>query len=351
LPSERFKTWTDYTKFALGVEDRYEDPLKMKGGSKVPDAVPSLVDRNRAMGIDFGPQFTGLALSLGGVNTVPLGTLQTGDDWKETALKIVQIVSTRRVKDMVVGMPLEKDGTEGKIANLVRHFSQILSDATLLVLGPNVTVYVWDERFSTAYAAVRLITRPKFDGAAFKSWLDGQRGLSFGAKALLDAEAARTILEHWLEKDPNTETLNKERSERVAPSKEACLAYLQWIRRKLLRPLQRPQEPAGPGKAGWEWADLHPETELLDPEEYMRRKADFDRYMKGMDQFGNRDYELSVRKQRQQEEKERDRRVEELQDDSPLREAFKAATTGTGDTSQYKGLRGHPDSWTGPKPR
>eukprot|EP00971_Amphidinium_carterae_P157309 3118610-Amphidinium_carterae.1 len=68
---------------------------------------------------------------------------------------------------------------------------------------------------------MRLVTRPRFDGALFKTWLDGQRGLDSNAKALLDSEAARAILEHWLEKDPTTEELNKERSERVAPSKQA----------------------------------------------------------------------------------------------------------------------------------
>jgi len=339
-----FESWTDYTRHALGVEDRFEDPEYEQAS---PGFRASLGDRRRSLGIDFGPQFTGLALSLGGTNTVPLGTLQTGEDWKETALKIVQIASTRRVRDVVVGMPLEKDGSEGKIARLVRHFTQILADATLLVSGPNTTIYLWDERFSTAYAAVRLITRPRFEGGAFKSWLDGQRGLAFGAKALLDAEAARTILEHWLEKDPRTEIINKERSERVAPSREACMSYLSWRKREVFLP--RPKEPSGPGKEGWEWADLHPEEELMDPDEFMRRRETLDQYMEGMDRFGDREFELEKRKKEQRKEKDRERLIEDLQDDSPVRDAFRAATAGDGDDEKYQGLRAPKDSYMEPR--
>lgn len=158
--------------------------------------------------------------------------------------------------------------------------------------------------------------------------------MSFGAKSLLDAEAARTILEHWLEKDPHTGVLNKERSERVPPSKEACLELLKWKKRKLLRP-RRPKEPAGPGKEGWEWADMHPDEELVDPDEYMRRQEDFSRVMEGMDKFGDRETEL--RKRRQQTREERDRTARSADGRrAPEREAFRAATADS--SGKYDGL-------------
>merc|ERR1719215_1388380 len=114
-------------------------------------------------------------MSMGGTNTIAMGTLETGTDWKDTAIKIAQMVSTRRARDVVIGHPLEKDGTEGQIGTLVRHFAQLVADASLLLLGGNTTVFLWDERFSTTYAAMRLTARPRFDSAAFKNWLDGQR--------------------------------------------------------------------------------------------------------------------------------------------------------------------------------
>jgi len=280
-----YDDWTDYTRHAAGIEDYGPDSPQGQGNR----IVPEVFDRKRALGVDFGPQFTGLALSLGGVNCMPLGTLQTGLDWQETAVKIAKIASTRRAKEIVVGFPLETDGSEGEISRLVRHFVQLLADTTLLMLGSDASVYLWDERYSTSYAAVRLVTRPSFDGAVFKTWLDGQRGLSTGTKGLLDAESARAILEHWLDKDPDTEKLNKERSERVTPSREACTAYLKWKKKPLLR-AARPKEPAGPGKEAWEFDAAFPDADELSPEEYMQRSRDYDYYMQATDHFGDRAY-------------------------------------------------------------
>jgi putative Holliday junction resolvase len=267
--------WTDYTRYALGIDDR--DPSS-RGADKPAARLPELVDRRRSLGVDFGPEFVGLSMSLGSTNTVPLGTLSTGEDWKETVLTIAQTASTRRIQDIVIGLPLEVDGSDGKIAMLVRYFSQLLADACLLMLGPHIGVYLWDERFSTTYAAMRLVTRPQFYSGSFKSWLDGQRGLEYNAKALLDAEAARAILEHWLEGDPTMGPTNKERSERVAPSRESVREYLTWKRNPLLA-VRRPVEPQGPGKEAIEWDDMHPEYEersrdarvILDEEERFHR--------------------------------------------------------------------------------
>lgn len=270
--------WTDYTRYALGIDDR--DPSS-QGADEPTARLPELVDRRRSLGVDFGPEFVGLSMSLGSINTVPLGTLSNGEDWKETVLTIAQTASTRRIQDIVIGLPLEKDGSDGKIATLVRYFSQLMADACLLLLGPHVGVYLWDERFSTTYAAMRLVTRPQFYSGAFKSWLDGQRGLEYNAKSLLDAEAARAILEHWLEGDPTMGPTNKERSERVAPSRESVREYLLWKKKPLLG-IRRPVEPQGPGKEAIEWDDLHPEYEeqFQDPRFINDEEAQFAAYIK-----------------------------------------------------------------------
>jgi len=166
--------------------------------------------------------------------------------------------------------------------------------------------------------------RPRFESSAFKSWLDVQRGLSFGAKALLDAEAARAILEHFLDKDPETDVLNRERAERVAPSRQACMAYLKWKKRPMLN-ARRPEEPAGPGREAWEWDDLHPETQDIDPEEYMRRASDYTQQMEALGRFGDRVHEFEERRKRQALEKEMDERREAMQDFGSVREQFRSA--------------------------
>jgi len=329
LPRSDLEDWEDYTRYALGLDSRDKTEESINEGREMQRdemrKFAAFTDRRRTIGIDFGPQFVGLSMSMGGPNTIAMGTLDTGEDWKDTAIKIVQMVSTRRAKDVVIGHPLEKDGTEGEIGALVRHFAQLVADAALLMLGGNTTVYLWDERFSTTYAAMRLTTRPRFDSAAFKSWLDGQRGLNYGAKSLLDAEAARAILEHFLQKDPVTEQLNKERAERVSPSREACRAYLKWKRRPLLR-MQRPTEPAGPGLEAFEWEDLHPESQIESEELFEQRMDDYRRVMEGMDRFGDYLHEVREVRERVAKEKADTAYVKSLQDKKPdpYREALKS---------------------------
>eukprot|EP00913_Durusdinium_trenchii_P014674 g13767.t1 len=253
-----------------------------------------------SMGVDFGPSFVGLALSLGGVNTMPMGTLRTGEDWKELAIKIAKIASTQRVKDVrtlkrtkslthchvqhrerregrqdiVVGQPLERDGSEGKIGKLVRYFVQVLADACLLMLGNEVTVYMWDERFSTTYAAMRLGNRPRFDGEAFKRWITVRQGLNWGAKALLDSEAMA-----W----------DGELSERVAPSREACMRYLKYRKVRAALPPAKDLQPEEPRKEAWEWYDRHPESYEVDEEEHQSATSAFNDYMAGLDGFGDKE--------------------------------------------------------------
>ncbi|CAK8997247.1 unnamed protein product [Durusdinium trenchii] len=308
-----FESWSDYTRYAL-------EGIKVNGPvgptadqAKNKDYRPtSLVDRKRSMGVDFGPSFVGLALSLGGVNTMPMGTLRTGEDWKELAIKIAKIASTQRVKDIVVGQPLERDGSEGKIGKLVRYFVQVLADACLLMLGNEVTVYMWDERFSTTYAAMRLGNRPRFDGEAFKRWITVRQGLNWGAKALLDSEAARAILEHWLSKDERSEIINKELSERVAPSREACMRYLKYRKvRAALPPAKdlQPEEPAGPGKEAWEWYDRHPESYEVDEEEHQSATSAFNDYMAGLDGFGDKERDAEKRRGERRTARREERRV------------------------------------------
>lgn len=325
-----FESWTDYTRYALESIKVHGPVGPSSDSAKQKEYRPSaLVDRKRSLGIDFGPSFTGLALSLGGVNTMAMGTLKTGHDWKDLAITVAQVASTRRVKDIVIGQPLERDGSEGKIAKLVRHFAQVLADAVLLLLGSDVSVFLWDERFSTVYAASRLTTRPRFDGAVFKTWLDGQRGLNFGAKALLDAEAARAILEHWNTKDEVTETINKERSERISPSREACKAYLKYRKVKAHLPAVAPKEPAGPGAEAWQWMDAHPDSYEMDEEQFENKEQVYEDVMEGMDRFGDTEYENRKRKKAYEVTRAIDKRVKATKDETAFKEALQSVAAGT----------------------
>jgi len=347
-----FETWTDYTRYALEGIKVHGPVGPTADEAKNRDFRPmSLVDRKRSMGVDFGPSFCGLALSLGGVNTMPLGTLRTGKDWKRLAIRIAKIASTQRIKDIVIGQPLNLDGTEGKISKLARYFAQLVADACLLMLGSDVTVFMWDERYSTTYAAFRLGNRPRFDGEAFKRWITVKHGLNWGAKALLDAEAARAILEHWLARDERSEIMNKELSERIPPSREACLRYLKYRKVKALLPQVevQPEEPAGPGKEGWEWYDRHPESYDVDEETHQSATTAYTDYMKGLDGFGEKERELEKAAEERARQKAIRERIKSKREESEMRQAFrdKAAEV----QKQHKGLNLPKEKWNKYGPR
>ncbi|KAJ8602283.1 hypothetical protein CTAYLR_007852 [Chrysophaeum taylorii] len=64
-----------------------------------------------------------------------------------------------RASTLVVGLPLERNGTEAAQAALTRRFAQCLSDLAARYI-PESQVFLWDERYSTQEAEVA------FDGSA-----------------------------------------------------------------------------------------------------------------------------------------------------------------------------------------
>lgn len=217
-------------------------------------------------------------------------------------MNIAQMASSRRVRDIVIGWPLEKDGSEGEIAFFVHKFAKMTADAVLLLIGTTTKVYLWDERFSTMFAAMRLVLRPNFEASIFKSWLDSDRGLNIGAKGILDSEAARAILEHFLEKDEVTGVLNRERAALVAPSPEAAKAYLVAKRMQKMH-LKEPTTPSGPGIESFVWEGANQENLRPSAEDLETIDNSYDRYMRGMNFFGDKAYEEAEKQKRAMAEK------------------------------------------------
>jgi putative Holliday junction resolvase len=134
----------------------------------------------RTLGVDLGRVRIGLALA---------------DDVLRTARPLKVIARTTRAADLaaiaaaareyevervVLGLPLNMDGSEGPSARLARAFAPRLEEA---LAAP---VELFDERLSTFEAETRL------------------RDQGFSAKdrrARVDAEAAAVILQGWLDRD------------------------------------------------------------------------------------------------------------------------------------------------------
>ena len=95
---------------------------------------------------------------------------------------IAALLRDRQVSTIVVGLPLNMDGSEGPAANRARKFAERLAES----LG--VTVEMFDERLTSFEARERLADMPARKGAR---------------KTGLDALAAVVILECWMQANPD----------------------------------------------------------------------------------------------------------------------------------------------------
>ncbi len=132
----------------------------------------------RYLGLDLGSATIGLALADDVLRTArALRTLRRrGDEEDLAALR--QVVEEYEVGRLVVGLPLNMDGSQGPSARRSRAFADRLG-----ALG--LPVELFDERLSTFEAQSRL----------------RERGFSSRAmRDKVDAEAAAVILQGWLDR-------------------------------------------------------------------------------------------------------------------------------------------------------
>jgi putative holliday junction resolvase len=112
------------------------------------DAVPAGM---RLLGLDVGAKTIGLALSDSRhVVATPLETIRRGN-FRADASRLLALVDERSVGGLVVGLPLDLCGSEGRRCQSVRQFAR-----NLLALR-DLPVVFWDERFSTAAVTREMI--------------------------------------------------------------------------------------------------------------------------------------------------------------------------------------------------
>ncbi len=110
-----------------------------------------LGDGQRLIGIDVGTKTLGLALS--DVNRTIASGLETIRRTKFTAdaTRLLAIAAEHRIGGLVIGLPLNMDGSEGPRVQATRAFQRNLAALTALPM------LFWDERLSTAAAERTLI--------------------------------------------------------------------------------------------------------------------------------------------------------------------------------------------------
>jgi putative Holliday junction resolvase len=111
-----------------------------------------LPEGTRLLGLDLGDKTIGLAISDRGLGVAsPLETLRRAK-FTQDAAALAKICAERGVGGLVLGLPVNMDGSEGPRCQSTRQFARNLEQ----LAGFELAVAFWDERLSTA-AVERLL--------------------------------------------------------------------------------------------------------------------------------------------------------------------------------------------------
>mmetsp|Transcript_20301 Transcript_20301/g.30125 ORF Transcript_20301/g.30125 Transcript_20301/m.30125 type:complete len:313 (-) Transcript_20301:2512-3450(-) len=155
----------------------------------------------KSLGVDYGLARTGIAITVG-YSPKPVAVIEETNS-KLVVDSIVQYATTMQVSQIVLGLPLDKNGTECEQTNLTRVFGEELASQAIAKLGPHASVMLWDERYTSKEAAARVHAKNP------DQFLYGT----------LDADAACIILETYYKN-------NGEGSEQIRVSEEQYVRSL-----------------------------------------------------------------------------------------------------------------------------
>ena len=134
----------------------------------------------RILGIDYGDRSIGLAISDKlFVAAHAIGRYQVKNR-KADALYFKDLIKQRQVSKIVIGLPLQMDGSEGTRVEKTREFARWLEK----ILG--LPIVFWDERLTTK-EALQVLHQQKMNGRK--------------KKKLKDQVAAAIILANYLESE------------------------------------------------------------------------------------------------------------------------------------------------------
>ena len=143
---------------------------------------------NRLLGVDLGTKRIGLAIAEpNALRARPLATLSRGRSLAADVEAVGRVAGANGIGELVVGLPLDMAGGEGRAALAAREWAVAIADA----IGLPITLR--DERLSSHVAEGRV-------GPAKRGPSGGPPGPARRAanRARIDREAARVILEDEL---------------------------------------------------------------------------------------------------------------------------------------------------------
>ncbi len=123
-------------------------------------------ERPRLLGVDYGRVRLGIAVSDAlGLGATPLGFLRRENDTQAARL-VVTLATKERVGGLVLGLPINADGSHGGNARWVQAFSTQLAKLTAL------PITLVDERYSSGEAEAELRQAGKWP--CDPGWIDAQ---------------------------------------------------------------------------------------------------------------------------------------------------------------------------------
>jgi putative pre-16S rRNA nuclease len=114
-------------------------------------AIAALPKNGKLLGLDLGTKTIGVAISDSlRYSATPLETINR-TKFTEDANRLIELVAENTVVGIVLGLPLNMDGSEGPRAQSTRAFARNLAIKLL------IPIVFWDERLSTAAVTKTLI--------------------------------------------------------------------------------------------------------------------------------------------------------------------------------------------------
>jgi len=110
----------------------------------LPELKTQLPKNTRLLGLDPGAKTIGLAISDPGLTVAsPIETIHRRK-FRDDAAALIRLIEERGVGGLVIGLPINMDGSEGPRCQSVRQFAANLLERI------EIPVVFWDERLSTA---------------------------------------------------------------------------------------------------------------------------------------------------------------------------------------------------------
>ncbi|WP_252260462.1 Holliday junction resolvase RuvX [Erythrobacter aurantius] len=115
------------------------------------DFADALPDGGVLLGLDLGTKTIGTATCDAGWRFATNGKTIVRGKWGKDREKIAALIAERTVKGLVLGLPLNMDGSAGPRAQASRAFARNAAEAFAL------PILLWDERWSTQSAEAAMI--------------------------------------------------------------------------------------------------------------------------------------------------------------------------------------------------